>query len=145
MDDVYINILARIAAELPDLWLDEDYGQLEFTDTDDSYPVTFPCALIGAADTDWEELTGDAQRGRASVTVRLAVDCYHDSHYSSGTYEAVRQRHQLAARLHKALRHFKPAVNATAMVRTRQSESTRPGGIKVIDFTFAFRLSYRNN
>ncbi len=98
MEELYINIIKQIAAEVPELSLiDEDYGQLETSAEDDAYPVTYPCVLIGNDEIEWEDLTGDTQRGRASLTVRLAIDCYHDTHYTSGTYDHVRERRRIAA------------------------------------------------
>ena len=42
MEELYINIINRIAAEVPELSLiDEDYGQLEMSAEDDDYPVTY--------------------------------------------------------------------------------------------------------
>lgn len=146
MEEVYINILERLSSELPELsYIDEDYGQLETPETEDHYPVTFPCALIAEPDTEWEELTGDRQRGRSSITVRLAMDCYDDSHASSGSYTSVATRHSLASRLHRALRHFCPAAAATGLVRTHSRGYSLPGGIKVVELTFAFRITDSGN
>ena len=143
MEEVYVNILERIKSLLPQLsYIDEDYGQLEMTEEEDHYPVTFPCALIGEPDTEWEELTGDRQRGKSLITIRLAMDCYEDSHAASGTYHSVMERQQLANDLHKALRGFKPAQGATALIRTHSRGYSLPGAIKVIEFTFAFRITY---
>ena len=142
MDEVFVNIMSRIGVAMPELSLiDEDYGQLEMAAEDDTYPVTYPCVLIGNAEAGWEDLTGDAQRGRATLTVRLAVDCYHDTHYTSGTYDHVREHYALLRKLYKQLRKFRPADGATALTRTQSREITLPHGIKVYEMTFAFRIS----
>lgn len=142
MDEVFINIMSRIGAAMPELSLiDEDYGQLEMAAEDDTYPVTYPCVLIGNAEAGWEDLTGDSQRGRATLTVRLAIDCYHDTHYTSGTYEHVREHYELLHKLYKQLRKFRPADGTTALTRTQSREITLPHGIKVYEMTFAFRIS----
>lgn len=143
MEEVYINILEHIKEGLPELSLiDEDYGQLEMPEDEEAYPITFPCVLIGEPDTEWEELTGDKQRGKSLITIRLAMDCYEDSHAASGTYESVAKRHKLASKLHNALRHFKPAEGATALIRTHSRGYSLPGSIKVIETTFSFRITY---
>ena len=57
MDEIFINIMERIAGSVPELSLiDEDYGQLEMSAEEDKYPVTFPCVLIGNIDADWRDL-----------------------------------------------------------------------------------------
>lgn len=142
MDEVFVNIMNRIGAGMPELSLiDEDYGQLEMAAEDDAYPVTYPCVLIGNAEAGWEDLTNDTQRGRATLTVRLAIDCYHDTHYTSGTYDHVREHYGLLRKLYKQLHKFHPATYASAMTRTQSREMTLPHGIKVYEMTFAFRIS----
>jgi hypothetical protein len=142
MEELYINIINRIAAEVPELSLiDEDYGQLEMSAEDDAYPVTYPCVLIGNDEIEWEDLTGDTQRGRASLTVRLAIDCYHDTHYTSGTYDHVRERRRLLRKVYRALYRFRAAPNASALTRVRSRGYSMPHGIKVSEMTFAFRVS----
>ena len=143
MEDLYINILERLGAEVPELSLiDEDYGQLEMDEATDHNPVTYPCTLIGYSDISWSDITGStAQRGQAQLTVRTALDCYADTSLASGTYDAVRYRQQFAAKVHRALQKFKAADNATALTRVRSREYVLPGGIKVFEATYTFRLT----
>lgn len=144
MDEILINIMERVAAEMPELsMLDEDYGQLEMSAEDDSYPVTFPCVLVGNIATDWRDQGLGCQRGAALVTVRLAIDCYEDTHYSSGTYDRVRERRQSDLRLYKALNRFKSAQCATPLVRIKSRDYTLPGFIKVFETTFSFTINDR--
>lgn len=138
MDEILINIMERIAAKMPELsMLDEDYGQLEMSAEDDSYPVTFPCVLVGNIEADWRDQGLGCQKGAALVTVRLAIDCYDDTHYSSGTYDRVRERRQSDLRLYKALNRFKSAQCATPLVRVKSRDYTLPGFIKVFETTFS--------
>ena len=47
MEEIFINIMERIAEGMPELSLiDEDYGQLEMSAEEDRYPVTFSSALM---------------------------------------------------------------------------------------------------
>lgn len=63
MDEIFINIMERIAGEMPELSLiDEDCGQLEMAE-DDHYPVTFPCVLIGNVEAEWREQGLNNQKG----------------------------------------------------------------------------------
>ena len=91
MDEIFIAIMEQIAQEMPELSLiDEDYGQLEMGAEEDQYPVTFPCVLIGNTSSDWNDLGYGVQKSESMLTVRLAIDCYDDTSYASGTYDKVK-------------------------------------------------------
>ena len=77
----------------------------------------------------------------ASLTVRLAIDCYHDTHYTSGTYDHVRERRRLLRKVYRALYRFRAAANASALTRVRSRGYSMLHGIKVSEMTFAFRVS----
>lgn len=142
MDEIFINIMERIAACMPDLSLiDEDYGQLEMSAEDDSYPVTFPCVLIGNIEADWRDLGLGNQKGTALITVRLAIDCYDDSSFGSGTYDKVRRRRQWDLKLYKTLNRFKSARCATPLVRVKSRDYVLPGYIKVFETSYAFTIN----
>jgi hypothetical protein len=141
MEEVFINIMEQIAREMPELSLiDEDYGQLEMGANEDHYPVTFPCVLIGNVDSDWHDLGYGAQNSDSRITVRLAIDCYDDTHYSSGTYDKAKERQQMANKLYKTLQCFECSENTSPLVREKSRDYTLPGYIKVYDFTFSFTL-----
>ena len=83
MEELYIAILKRIENEMPEIaYIDEDYGQLEGMDSEneDFYPVTFPCVLVGNTEADWKDIGMGTQAGEITLTVRLGIDCYHDTH-----------------------------------------------------------------
>ena len=85
MEEIFIAIMERIAEKMPELsYIDEDYGQLEAGAEEDHYPVTFPCVLIGNAESDWNDLGYGVQKSESLITIRLAIDCYDDTHYTSG-------------------------------------------------------------
>ena len=91
MEEIFIAIMERIAEKMPELsYIDEDYGQLEAGAEEDHYPVTFPCVLVGNAESDWNDLGYGVQKSESLITIRLAIDCYDDTHYTSGTYNKVR-------------------------------------------------------
>lgn len=139
MEDIFITIMERIAQEVPELsHIDEDYGQLEFNE--DTYPVTFPCVLIGNMDSDWNDIGMGAQNSETTITVRLAIDCYDDTHYSSGTYEKIRDRKLLANKVYKALQCFEPTDNASELVRIKSRDYPISGGIKVYETTYEFTI-----
>lgn len=141
MDEIFINIMERVAEIMPELSLiDEDYGQLEMGE-DDHYPVTFPCVLIGNVEADWKDQGLNNQKGLAIVTVRLAVDCYDDTHYTSGTYGKLRERHDMNRKLYKSLQRFKSSQSSTPLVRVKSRDFALPGYIKVFETTFAFNIN----
>lgn len=138
MDEIFISIMERLAEKTPQLSLiDEDYGQLETEQ--DTYPVTFPCALISNPESEWQDFKQSAQRADSSITVRVAIDCYDDTHYSSETYGRIRERCSLVHDVIAALRDFIPNEFAGRMRRTRSTSYTLPGGIKVYETTFRMR------
>lgn len=141
MEEIFIAIMEQIAREMPELSLiDEDYGQLEMGADEDHYPVTFPCVLIGNTDSNWHDLGGGAQNSESFITVRLAIDCYDDTSYASGTYEKARQRHETANKLYKVLQCFECTENTSPLVREKSRDYSLPGCIKVFETTYSFTL-----
>ena len=141
MEEIFIAIMERIAQMMPELsYIDEDYGQLELTEEQDSYPVTFPCVLIGNAESDWNDIGYGVQKSQSLVTVRLAIDCYDDTHYMSGTYQKVRERMLKAKELYQALQEFQCTEEASPLVRVKSRDYSLPGNIKVYETMFSFTL-----
>lgn len=141
MEEIFIAIMEHIAETMPELsYIDEDYGQLEPTEDQDNYPVTFPCVLIGNTESDWNEIGYGVQKSESLVTVRLAIDCYDDTHYTSGTYQKVKERQLKAKELYKTLQGFQCAEEATPLVRVKSRDYSLPGNIKVYETMFSFTL-----
>ena len=139
MEEIFTSILKLINDEMPELSLvDEDYGQLETAE--DTYPVTFPCALIGNMEADWEEIGMGTQKGMVTLTARLAIDCYDDTHIGSGTTAKVAERLQMANRLYTTLQCSCHSDNMGAMFRTKTRCYSLPGMIKVYEYVFQFEL-----
>lgn len=86
MEHFFNDLQQQIAGKMGDAiaLIDEDCGQLEaLANGEDQYPVTFPCVLIGIPQTVWENVKNGLQHGKTTLTVRLAFDCYDDTHYGS--------------------------------------------------------------
>jgi hypothetical protein len=134
MEQLFNDIQNHIAGHFSELSLiDEDYGQLEAIETaEDTYPVTFPCVLISVIETEWENLGGGSQRGKSSITIRLAIDCYYDTHLSSGTSGKAAERKAFATRIHRKLQGFKSGT-CSPLVRRKSNDYSRPHGIKVYE------------
>ena len=143
MEELYISILERIQNEMPEIaYIDEDYGQLEGMDSenDDFYPVTFPCVLIGNAEADWKDIGMGTQAGQIQLTVRLGIDCYHDTHIGSGTTDKIRERMELAGKLYRTLQGYRFSGFMDEMVRIKSRDYTLPGNIKVYEIVFEFNF-----
>lgn len=141
MEEIFIAIMERIAGMMPELsYIDEDYGQLELTEEQDSYPVTFPCVLIGNAESDWNDIGYGVQNSESLITVRLAIDCYDDTHYTSGTYQKVRERMLKTKELYKTLQEFQCTEEASPLVRVKSRDYSLPGNIKVYETIYSFTL-----
>ena len=138
MDELLLKIMQHIAAAMPELSLvDEDYGQLETQE--DTYPVTFPCVLVGNMSGGWRDLGySGAQEGTVTLTVRLAVDCYDDTHIGSTQEQRIAGRQEQARQLYKALQTRRFVNDMGPLSRVKSQDYALPHGIKVYEQTYQF-------
>ena len=138
MESVKLALMKRIKEAMPEAYIDEDYGQLE--SQDDQYPIVFPCVLISAGDTEWKSMANQPsiQRGHASVKLKLAINCYDDTHIGSTTEDKIDEREQKVGRLVKAIQGVRVSSRTTALDRQHSSDYTLGGGIKVYEETFEY-------
>lgn len=138
MDELLLSIMQHIAAAMPELSLvDEDYGQLETQE--DTYPVTFPCVLVGNMVGDWRDLGySGAQEGTVTLTVRLVIDCYDDTHVGSTQENAITDRQQMARKLYKALQMQRFCKDMGPVSRVKSQDYTIAHGIKVYEQIYQF-------
>lgn len=143
MESLLVNLIDKIAGELP--WvrtMDEDYGQLEALDDEnvDMYPLTFPAVLIDLPGTEWNDAGDLSQRGVCEVRVRLAIDCYDDTHAGSQTTDRIMQREEKRKALHALLQGYRVSSEG-ALIRTRSKFFTFNHGIKVYEATYTCATS----
>ena len=143
MESLLVNLTGKIAGELP--WVrtvDEDYGQLEALDDEniDMYPLTFPAVLIDLPGTEWSDAGDLSQRGVCEVRVRLAIDCYDDTHAGSQTTDRIMQREEKRKALHALLQGYRVSSEG-ALIRTRSKFFTFNHGIKVYEATYTCATS----
>ena len=143
MESLLVNLIGKIAGELP--WartVDEDYGQLEALDDEniDMYPLTFPAILIDLPGTEWSGAGGLSQRGVCEVRVRLAIDCYDDTHAGSQTTDRIMQREEKRKALHTLLQGYRVSSEGS-LIRTRSKFFTFNHGIKVYEATYTCATS----
>lgn len=145
MESLISELIPLIASAMPSLALvDEDYGQLEnIDDADDErqmYPISFPCVLIDAPETEWSNLAPGVQKGTCTVRIRLCIDCYDDTHYGSDTTSRIAERNDLRHELHAVLQNFRPDDDG-ALIRTASRFYTFNHGIKVYELTYKTTVS----
>lgn len=143
MESLLVNLINKIAGELP--WartVDEDYGQLEALDDEniDMYPLTFPAILIDLQGTEWSDAGDLSQRGVCEVRVRLAIDCYDDTHAGSQTTDRIMQREEKRKALHALLQGYRVSSEGS-LIRTRSKFFTFNHGIKVYEATYTCATS----
>ena len=143
MESLLVNLINKIASELP--WartVDEDYGQIEALDDEniDMYPLTFPAILIDLPGTEWSDAGDLSQRGVCEVRVRLAIDCYEDTHAGSQTTDRIMQREEKRKALHALLQGYRVSSEGS-LIRTRSKFFTFNHGIKVYEATYTCATS----
>ena len=145
MEETFLMPLIRHLAEnMKGVELvDEDYGQLEMIDDEnrDTYPLVFPSVLVDAPDTSWDNIRGLSQKGLATVRVRLLVDCYDDTHASSGTVRRIEEREVLRRRLHSLVQGFRAESWTTGLVRVSSRFYTYNHGIKVYEASYTAEVT----
>lgn len=142
MEYLLHDLIGYIGANMPDVrTIDEDCGQLEMLDDSrESYPLVFPAVLIDAPVTEWQNIGGLDQKGLCTVTVRLCIDCYDDTHYLSGSTEMILGREKKRKELHRLLQGHCIGDNSV-LIRTSERFYTANHGIKVYESTYTLELS----
>lgn len=135
-----LALMKRIKEQMIELvTVDEDYGQLETQE--DQYPVVFPCALVSSPKIDWATQSAVRpviQRGTATLTIKLAIDCYDDTHIGSSTEDKATEREQMNDRLFRLVQGFRPCKQTSALSRIENTEYPLGGGVKVYMTTFQY-------
>ena len=121
-----------------DFGIAEKHGGVCNLRFDDTNPVTFPCVLIENPEADWTDIAQGVQSGSVLLTFRLAIDCYDDTHYGSGTEDRLRERYELNNRLYQTLQDLSVSEKMDSMSRVKSRGYTIGGGIKIYETTYKF-------
>lgn len=143
MEELYLFAQDLLAERIPALGtIDEDYGQVEamLNGSSDTYPITFPAALIGNMSIDWNDVGGGIQTGRCLFTVRLFCECLEDTHRGSGTESSMRNRLALNNEVYLALQGKALQNSTDYFARVKQADYFLPGAIKVYETVFGFDI-----
>lgn len=142
MEYLLCSLIERIAREMPEIYhIDEDYGQLEglADESREDYPISFPAVFLDAPKADWSDCSDGLQLGTAEVRVRLAIDCYDDTHAGSLQTDKIRDRDLLRQRLNQLL-HGYNIEGYGALMRTKTHFYTITHGIKVYEAVYTIGI-----
>lgn len=140
MEQDYIQIRTLLSKIAGLRHIDEDTGQLEaMLNGEDTYPITFPAALIQFGETEWKSFKDtDTQTGSGTLTIRLACDCYDDTHEGAGQDSYATERHALRLAVHHAVHGVQSATSHRPFVRLRSRTYSLPGRIKVYEQEYTY-------
>lgn len=141
MEQLYIDLRDHIKARMADTvrMIDEDYGQPEAcANGNDQYPIDTPCVLIGTPEVEWTNVKtkdSDSQLGKATFTVRLAFDCYDDTHAGAPDNGDPARRAEAFGRLHRSIHGWMFSGCVTPCIRTA-SRAYTVGRLKIYEATY---------
>lgn len=72
--------------------------------------------------------------------MRLVIDCYDDTHYGSGTMEAMLDRAERVKELHRCLQGYRPDEDGE-LIREKSRFYTWSHGIKVYEMLYSVALT----
>ncbi len=141
MEQDFIQIRDILAAVSGISLVDEDTGQLEaMLNGEESYPITFPAALILFGETDWRSFNGETkQKGTGTFTVRLACDCYDDTHAGAGQDSYAELRQSLRKAVHQAVNGVVSNTSHRPFIRVKSRTYSLPGRIKVYEQEYSYQ------
>lgn len=140
MEQDYIQIRELLNVVPGISHIDEDTGQLEaLLNGEDNYPITFPAALILFGETDWRTFTGeDTQKGTGTFTIRLACDCYDDTHAGAGQDHYAQQRQELRLAVHRTIHAKVSNTSKRQFMRVKSRTYSLPGRIQVYEQEYSY-------
>ena len=142
MECLLEDLIRHIHNNMPELEVvDEDYGQLEMLQQEqqDTYPLTFPAVLIDTPSVEWSNTGELSQQGVTSIRVRLIIDCYDDTHSTSGTTYKIAEREKARHKLHTLLQGF--SANNSILMRQSSRFYTVTHNIKVYEATYTSMIT----
>lgn len=88
---------------------------------------------------DWRDLGySGAQEGTVTLTARLVIDCYDDTHVGSTQENAITDRQQMAHKLYKALQMQRFCKDMGPLSRVKSQDYTIAHGINVYEQIYQF-------
>jgi len=137
MKTIYNALMAQLKEQVPELrWIDLDAGQIDRQT--ERLPVAFPCAVIGIALTNCEDLYAGVQLCRCAVIVRIAQNppvSRTNSEVPDDVRETAMERYDLIEKVYNALQGF-GTEEFNPLSRGRQQKENRSDGL------FVYRMEF---
>lgn len=145
MEILLYDILKKLELESPSLglsYVDEDFGQLEMLDEEGNltYPLTFPSVLCSVQGVTWSDNEELRQEGAATVSVKLLIDCYDDTHAGSTQIDKIIERSELNRDVTKMLHGMRILDNTSMLTRVSSQSYNATHLIKVYETTYSAKV-----
>lgn len=138
LSNLYEKIIAKVAADVPELWVDIDTGQLD----EQAPPVQFPCLLVDFTAQDFTQMQFYQD---ANSTIRFKIGTKRVANSSGITPTPVLEEslypYELQQKVYKAFQYWNAdGMLANDMQRQSAGSVESNPGMKVlfIDFKFAY-------
>lgn len=138
MIDLFYAIKQRLSSIEGISLIDENWGQL--TNWEEGYPVTYPAILIDAPTVEWTSSTREEQRGEATVTVALVIDCYHDTHYGSTQEQEASEHIQLMDSVNALLHGWSAGTGCGMLCRKQTRIYSDEHAVRVYENTYECKI-----
>ena len=138
IEKLFLHLSEQLATVGEFSWIDLECGQLEIPT--ETYPITFPCALIDFPSAETQDETLGNQQALPSIQIRVGIDLYEDLHMAEGNAAPDRataiKRISLITKVHKVLQGYEEDF-FTPLSRTGIQTERRDDGIKVFALQYS--------
>ncbi len=135
MEKLISCIASTLENEIPSLWVDIECGQVDTIE--DAYPFTTPAVWIDVSNIDWIDTSRGVQHGVATITLRIALDIYQDTHTGAPQRAEHLRAWDIINRIHHVMARHVSGEQFNNLSRIRTSVERRTDGLKV------FNMAYR--
>jgi hypothetical protein len=92
-------------------WIDQDFGQLDYSAADYKPPVLFPCVLVDLTAFVFEDLTNGLQTASGKALIRISTSPFSHSNQATplANKEKALEYYELEYKIAKALHNWQPA------------------------------------
>lgn len=130
--DILLSIQAHLSNQFPGLWVDKDWGQLNYAQPQ----VQWPCALIDIGDITYSQMGKGCQLADIQIAVTLANQRTASSSSTAPNPEDAYRLVDLLDEVHDSLQFFRAGVSAP-LFRTSQKKVFADSSIE------AYQLIYQ--
>ena len=148
MKEVIDNTVKLLKDLAGNNYADEDWGQLDYYSP--NFPVKWPCTLVDVTSAQYDHIGRDRKavpqnRQMASGPITITFANLKLSHTSGRAPQSQKDNAWSIIGLiedgHKMLQGFKPAENASALLRSSHQRVKRDDGVQEYKVTYEFELT----